>query len=134
MKKTYIIAALLAVGAMALLMSSSDELGTYSDFATAEKKAESVKVVGQLTLEKAPIYDPVNDPNYFSFHMKDNNGVERQVAYLGAKPQDFELSEQIVVTGRMDKSNEVFVVKEGDMLIKCPSKYKDEEITLKKSS
>ena len=134
MKKTYIIAALLVVGAMALLMSSSNELGTYSDFATAEKKGESVKVVGQLTLEKAPIYDPAKDPNYFSFYMKDNNGEERQVAYLGAKPQDFELSEQVVVTGVMNKSNDVFVVEEGDMLIKCPSKYKDEEITLKKSS
>ena len=124
----------LAVGAMALLMSSSDELGTYSDFATAEKKAESVKVVGQLSIEKAPVYNPVKDPNYFSFHMKDNNGVERQVVYLGEKPQDFELSEQIVVTGKMNNDQGVFVVNDGDMLIKCPSKYKDEEISLKKSS
>ena len=133
MKKTYIIAALMVIGATALLMSSSNELATYSDFAEADRKTESVKVVGQLSKDKDMIYNPQEDANKFTFFMKDGNGVERQVVYLGEKPQDFELSEQIVVTGTMNKTNKTFVVNDGDMLLKCPSKYKDEEIELKES-
>ena len=49
---------------------------------------------------------------------------------LAAKPQDFELSEQIVLTGEM--RGEAFVA--SDMLMKCPSKYKDEEIYIKGNS
>lgn len=46
-----------------------------------------------------------------------------------AKPQDFERSEQIVVTGSM-KDNQFYA---DEILMKCPSKYK-EEITLRKGS
>jgi len=134
MKKTYLIAALMVVGALVLLMSSSDELATYSDFAEADRKATSVKVVGQLSKDKDMVYNPQKDANRFTFFMKDENGIERQVVYLGEKPQDFELSEQIVVTGTMNKSDNTFVVNDEDMLLKCPSKYKDEEIELKKTA
>ncbi|MFN5363918.1 MAG: cytochrome c maturation protein CcmE [Bacteroidota bacterium] len=41
-----------------------------------------------------------------------------------AKPQDFERSESIVLTGEM--SGDVFQASE--MLLKCPSKYKDQEV------
>jgi cytochrome c-type biogenesis protein CcmE len=46
---------------------------------------------------------------------------------LAEKPQDFERSEQIVLTGKM--RGEDFVA--SDMLMKCPSKYKDEETFVK---
>ena len=53
--------------------------------------------------------------------------MEYKVVFDGAKPQDFELSEQIVVTGRM--KDDTFIAT--DLLMKCPSKYKDEEIYIK---
>ena len=43
------------------------------------------------------------------------------------KPQDFERSESVVVTGEM-RNNE-FVANE--ILMKCPSKYKDDEIRIR---
>lgn len=49
---------------------------------------------------------------------------------MKAKPQDFERSEQVVLTGKMD--GDEFVATE--ILMKCPSKYKDEEIYLKEKS
>jgi cytochrome c-type biogenesis protein CcmE len=58
---------------------------------------------------------------------KDSKGMEKKVILFAAKPQDFELSEQIVVTGQM--KGEVFYA--SDLLMKCPSKYKDEEIYIK---
>ena len=132
MKKTYIIAAILMIGGMAVLMSSSNELSTYSDFTEADRIETQVKVVGKLSKDKEIYYEPAKDPNYFSFFMKDNNGLERKVVYLAEKPQDFELSEQVVITGRMDKSDDVFLA--SDMLLKCPSKYKDEEVSFKKAA
>ena len=57
--------------------------------------------------------------------MKDNEGKEEKVVLRKAKPQDFERSEQIVLTGKVEKGQFIAT----DMLMKCPSKYKDEEIT-----
>jgi cytochrome c-type biogenesis protein CcmE len=70
------------------------------------------------------VYDPETDANLFSFYMKDQDGEERKVVMNAAKPQDFNKSEKIVLTGKM--MGEQFVA--SDMLLKCPSKYKDEEI------
>jgi cytochrome c-type biogenesis protein CcmE len=75
-------------------------------------------------------YNPEKDPNYFSFFIRDKDGVEKKVILLREKPQDFELSEQIVITGKM-KAEEFIAT---DILLKCPSKYKDEEIYIKQES
>ena len=75
------------------------------------------------------IYDPTNNPNEFLFSLRDAKGTEMEVHLMKPKPQDFELSEQVVVTGEVKKG--VFVA--NDILMKCPSKYKDEEIYMKKN-
>jgi len=62
--------------------------------------------------------------------MLDNNGESRKVIMKQAKPQDFERSESIVVTGEL--KNEVFVADE--ILMKCPSKYKDDEVRIRAES
>jgi cytochrome c-type biogenesis protein CcmE len=73
------------------------------------------------------VYDPQNDPNFFSFVMVDKEGNEQTVIYKGAKPQDFERSEQLVVKGKMNGD----VFKASEIQMKCPSKYVNDEITLK---
>ena len=55
--------------------------------------------------------------------MTDQKGVERLVTYKGAKPQDFEKSEQVVVIGKIE--NDAFLA--SSLLLKCPSKYNDEK-------
>ena len=59
--------------------------------------------------------------------MIDSDGVSRKVVMNKPKPQDFERSESVVVTGEM-RNNE-FVANE--ILMKCPSKYKDDEIRIR---
>ena len=76
------------------------------------------------------VYEPTRDANKFTFFLEDTNGQEVPVILLKPKPQDFELSEQVVVTGEMQ--NGTFVANE--ILMKCPSKYKDEEIYMKKKN
>lgn len=110
-----------------LLTTASDDMSTYSTFTDASMSGKKVKVVGQLSKDKEMYYDPGKDPNYFSFYVKDNDGMEKKVVLLAEKPRDFELSEQIVITGKM--KDEEFVA--SDMLMKCPSKYKDEEVYIK---
>lgn len=127
MKKIHIISIVMIVVAVVLLTNAAGDMSTYASFQEAETSQQRVKIAGELAKDKAMEYRPEVDPNYFSFYIKDMNGEERKVVLLAAKPQDFELSEQIVLTGQME--GEVFVAT--DMLMKCPSKYKDEEIYIK---
>lgn len=127
MKKVYIIAGLMIALALSLFVIAQDDLSTYATIAEASNTGKRVKISGQLAKEKEMIYDPVTDPNLFTFYIRDNAGAVQKVKLLQAKPQDFELSEQVVLTGRMQ--DDAFIAT--DILMKCPSKYKDEEIYIK---
>jgi len=116
--------------AIYLILTAGTEIATYSNFENARLTDQSVKVVGNLVKDKEIVYDEMVDPNYLSFYMIDDKGEERKVVLGKGKPTDFELSESIVLTGKM-KGNEFHA---SDMLLKCPSKYTDEEISLKKEN
>jgi len=127
MKKIYIIAVVMVVAAIALIINAAGDTSTYANFEDAARTGDKVKIAGQLARDMEMYYEPEKDPNYFTFYLNDSKGEQRKVVLLREKPQDFEMSEQIVLTGRM-KGDE-FVASE--MLMKCPSKYKDEEIYIK---
>lgn len=131
MKKTHIIALVMMAAAIVMLTMSSKDLSTFSTFAKAEMEGERVKVSGQLSKSDPMVYDPEVDANYFSFYMIDDNNDKRKVAIRESKRYDFERSEKIVVTGQM---NEEGVFEASEMLLKCPSKYKDEELALRKQA
>lgn len=130
MTKIYIAAIAMIAGGILFFSMSGKDLTTYTTFQDAGQTGGKVKIAGQLAKDKEMVYDPHKDPNHFSFYVRDNNGEERKVVLNGAKPQDFELSEQIVITGRM-KGDEFHA---SELLMKCPSKYKDEEIKIKGES
>ncbi len=127
MKKIHIVGIILIAAAIMILMSLSSDMGTYVTLAEAASSGTKAKIVGQLSKDKEMHYNPQEDPNYFTFYVTDADGTEKKVVLLAAKPQDFERSEQIVLTGQM--KGEEFLA--SDMLMKCPSKYKDEEIYVK---
>ncbi len=127
MKKIYIVAIVMIAVAIGLLVNAADDMSTYATFSQAAQTGEKVKIAGQLAKDKEMYYNPEEDPNYFSFYLIDTDGEERKVVLLSEKPQDFELSEQIVLTGKVQ--GDEFIAT--DMLMKCPSKYKDEEIYIK---
>jgi cytochrome c-type biogenesis protein CcmE len=121
-----LIIALLA-GGIIMLISASKDMSTYSSFEQVRKSGEAAKVVGILAKDKPMYYDAEKDPNLFTFYMKDQQGEEHQVTLHASKPQDFELSEQIVATGSFE--GESFVA--SSILMKCPSKYKNEEVLVR---
>lgn len=110
--------------AICVIISTYADSSTYGSFTDARQTESELHVVGQLNKEKELFYNPTQDANYFSFYLKDNDGKECKVVFSGSKPQDFERSEQIVLTGKMI-GNEFHASK---ILMKCPSKYTQDEV------
>lgn len=128
MKKSYILALIMVLIAGALVLrGGGTEIAPYSNFSEAAAAESKVKLVGTLVKDKPMDYDPLTNPDLFSFYLKDEDGTERRVNLTQAKPQDFEMSESIVLTGKM--LGDEFLAT--DIQMKCPSKYKDEESVLK---
>lgn len=122
MKKTHILGIILIAVAIGVILSMVTDAATYADFSLAQTSpGEQFQVVGQLNKDKEIDYSPQEDANRFSFYMVDQNGMEKKVVFNGAKPQDFERSEQVVITGSFE--GEEF--KADKILMKCPSKYND---------
>ena len=125
MKTSHIILLLFMAAAVAVLISMSGEFSEYASFQTAINAPDrNHQIVGHLNTAKPVEYHPEVDPNSFTFYMKDKDGKEVKVICLRDKPQDFERTEQIVLTGRM--KGEDFVAE--NIQLKCPSKYQDEAL------
>jgi len=122
MKKSYIIAIVVIAVAIGAILSTFSDSSTYASFKEAALQPDKeFHVVGQLNREKEMVYNPQEDVNKFSFYLVDREGTERLVEFKGTKPQDFEKSEQVVITGSM--SSNAFVADK--ILMKCPSKYNE---------
>lgn len=126
MKKFQIVAIVVIIAAIAIISQMTSGVSTYATFDMA-KDGQKVKITGEMSKSKAMEYRPDIDPNIFKFFLKDSEGVEKQVVLAKAKPQDIERAESIVLTGFL--KDDTFYASE--ILTKCPSKYKDEEIALK---
>ena len=94
---------------------------TYSNFEQAtEKMGEKTTVIGYLNLEESMNFNPKTIQ--FSFTAKDKKGNQSRVIYNQPKPQDFERSEEITMTGYA--TDTAFIAT--DILMKCPSKYNEQ--------
>jgi len=130
MKKSSIFGLVVIAIAIAVIISVYSNSSTYGSFKDAESTTSELHIVGHLNKSKQLVYDATKDANYFSFYMTDNKGEERKVIFTGTKPQDFERSEQIVLTGKM-QGNEFHAV---HILMKCPSKYTNDKVELTEAS
>lgn len=125
MKKKYIIAILLIAAAIGAIVSMYGDASTYEDFETASKyPGKEFHVVGTLNRNKEKYYNPEENANFFSFYMIDEKGNERKVVYYNPEPTDFDRSEKIVIIGKINGD----VFEASKILLKCPSKYTDEEV------
>ncbi|MGB0839479.1 MAG: cytochrome c maturation protein CcmE [Chitinophagales bacterium] len=123
MKKSHIAALFIIAGAIAYIVSTSASYSTYETFETAySNSGRNFQVIGKLVKDKPMEYNPEEDANYFTFFIEDRKGEVRKVIFGDAKPQDFERSEDVVLTGQM-KGEEFLASK---ILLKCPSKYNNE--------
>lgn len=124
MKKAHIFILIFVVAAIGVIISLFANTSTYTDFTAAvENPGKEFHVIGKLVKDKPIVYDTKVDANKFTFYMTDQKGIERLVTYKGAKPQDFEKSEQVVVIGKIE--NNAFEA--SSLLLKCPSKYNEDK-------
>lgn len=123
MKKTHVIALVLIAVAIAVLISFMGDVTTYDTIAAAkEKPGKAVTLIARIDKDVPMEYDPVKDPNFLSFTALDTLGNSIKVIYHNPKPTDMEKSERIVLKGSVKDGQ--FECK--DILLKCPSKYKDD--------
>ena len=115
-----IVTAALIFGAISFVRTNVE----YTDFLTAMTTQKRVQVKGEWMRGSESQFNA--EKYQFSFFMKDVEGRQMKVILDGAKPNNFESANAIVVKGRYE--NGVFHAT--DCLTKCPSKY---EVTTEKA-
>ncbi|MDP9230341.1 MAG: cytochrome c maturation protein CcmE [Bacteroidota bacterium] len=123
MKKLHIVILVFIAAAIMVLISFMGTLTTYDTVETAKSKpGKFVHLIAKLDHSKPLEYDAIKNPNYLSFTAIDSLGAAVRVVYHNAKPDNLEQSERLVLKGSMKEDH--FECKE--ILMKCPSKYKDD--------
>ncbi len=121
MKTSHILLLVAIAVAVGFVISTLGDASTYVTFPSAEAQmGKKVTVIGELNTNKPIDYQAKK--NQLSFFVVDSLKNEREVLYGGPKPQDFERSEKITLTGYAKDS--VFIAEK--ILMKCPSKYNDQ--------
>ena len=123
MKKTHIVLLVCIAAAIVVLISFMNTMTTYDTIETARRKpGKYVHLIAKLDLRQPVEYDAVKNPNFLSFTAIDSLGDAVKVIYRNSKPSNLEHSERLVLKGSM--KDDYFECKE--ILMKCPSKYKDD--------
>ncbi|HTE08256.1 MAG TPA: cytochrome c maturation protein CcmE [Flavitalea sp.] len=126
MKKIHIVMLIGIAVVISGLISLMGDLSTYETLASARQKAgKSVTVIAKLDRSVPIIYNPAKNANFTSFYVIDSLGNRAKVEYHFEKPFDMEKSERIVLKGQM-KGDVFEITRKDGILIKCPSKYKDD--------
>jgi cytochrome c-type biogenesis protein CcmE len=130
MKKIHIVFLVLIAGTIAVLISFMGTLSTYDTVQSAmKKKGKTVSIIAKLDRNHPIEYDAVKNPNYLSFMAYDSLGGNMKVIYRKEKPSNLEHSERLVLKGKMDDDH----FECSEILMKCPSKYKDDMNQAKKN-
>jgi cytochrome c-type biogenesis protein CcmE len=134
MKKTHIFGIIIIAIAVMIIIITAGDASTYVTFLQAKKMAsegknKKIHVVGQLKKDaegNITGLQVTDDKLSVSFQMLDTENTEQKVYYNEPMPPDLLRSEQVVVIGSYHE--DVFIADK--ILLKCPSKYQEEEIKL----
>jgi len=130
MKRTSIIILVAIAIGIGALISMSVDFSTYDTVGSAMKKqGKFVHLIARMDKTTPLDYDPAKNPNYLSFFAVDSLGERTRVIYRNTKPPELEQSDRIVLEGKMDGNT----FECSQILLKCPSKYKDDKKELEKS-
>jgi len=123
MKKIHIVLLVLIAGAIALLISFMQNTSTYDTVDTAvSKPGKYVHLMARWDKTQPLEYDALKDPNFLAFTAVDTLGQSVKVVYRNPKPENFEISERLVLKGKYNDG--VFYC--DNIQTKCPSKYKED--------
>ncbi|MES2776006.1 MAG: cytochrome c maturation protein CcmE [Bacteroidota bacterium] len=129
MKKMHIFLLVAVAAAIAVMISFMTDLTTYETVASAQQKPDQhLTLIAKLDRTQPIEYDALANPNYCSFSIVDSLGFKTKVISNKPKPPELEQSERIVLKGKMQPDG----FHCDDILLKCPSKYKDDMEAAKK--
>lgn len=131
MKKTEIILILvLAIVASIIVMTfaSSNENVTFAE--AKENLNERVKVIGTFDKTSGVEYNPLINPNRTVFYITDKAGEKQKIELIhkDGKPMGLEQSESVTLEGQWKEDNFFHA---DYVLMKCPSKYNEQQHSLK---
>jgi len=134
MKKTHVFGIVIIGLAIFIIISTAGDASTYVTFEKANEMAHEgdrsrIHVVGKLKKDDQGNIVEVqasSDKLSFSFALIDENEREQIVLYNEPMPPDFLRSEQVVVVGSYHDDH--FIADK--ILMKCPSKYVEEEVKI----
>ena len=127
MSRTNIVVLLLVAGLMGTLFGVFTTNSESVVFARAfAEPGIEFKVSGTLDTDHPVVYDPEFSVSRTRFHMRDKEGDVREVILNKPKPTGLEQSESIDLYGRVVDGQ--FIA--GEMLMKCPSKYNEQSLSL----
>ncbi len=130
MKKSSIIILIGIASLIVGILVYGVDFSTYSTITSAQKSpGKFVHIIASLDKTQPIQYDPINNPNYLSFYAVDSLGGTTQVIYHNSKPTDMEKSDRLVLKGKMENGH----FECSDILLKCPSKYKDNKNNLERN-
>jgi cytochrome c-type biogenesis protein CcmE len=123
MKKIHIVLLVLVAATIAVLIGFLNVTTTYDTVDTAiSKPGKFVHLMARLDKSQPVEYDALKNPNYLAFTAVDTLGKSVKVIYHNPKPENFEVSERLVLKGKY--IDNYFDCK--SIQTKCPSKYKDD--------
>jgi cytochrome c-type biogenesis protein CcmE len=121
MKLKIIIGGIIIIGAIIFgALSFVESNVEYMDFSKAMTIKKKVQVKGTWIKERESSFDAAK--GQFTFYMKDDSGLEQRVVFSGAKPNNFEIADAIVIKGRYEDNT----FHASEILTKCPSKYQSQ--------
>lgn len=130
MKTSSIIILVVIAAAIGGLLMYSVDFSTYDTISSAkQKQGKYIHLIAKLDKSKPVTYDAIKDPNYLSFFATDSLGGSTKVVYRNSKPAELEQSERVVLKGKMQDG----IFECDNILLKCPSKYKDDKEQLEKT-
>jgi cytochrome c-type biogenesis protein CcmE len=130
MKKIHIVLLVFIAAAIAVLIGFLRITSTYDTVDTAiSKPGKFVHLMARLDKNSTIEYDAIKNPNYLSFTAIDTLGKSIRVIYDKPKPENFDISDKLVLQGKYE--NGLFVCM--TIQTKCPSKYKDDMNTIEKN-
>jgi cytochrome c-type biogenesis protein CcmE len=128
MKTKIVLAAIIITGALVFGAVSFVQTNVeYASFRSSMSTHKKVHVKGGWIKEKESSFDVAT--SQFIFYMKDDDGQEMKILFDGAKPNNFEIADAVVVTGRVQDG----YFHATEILTKCPSKYEADAESVKKT-
>src|SRR5689334_15464555 len=101
MKKIHIVLLVLVAATIAVLIGFLNVTTTYDTVDTAiSKPGKFVHLMARLDKSQPVEYDALKNPNYLAFTAVDTLGKSVKVIYHNPKPENFEVSERLVLKGK----------------------------------